>query len=372
MYLSFFLTSLVSFLILRKKAPLIINFSYLFITIISIIIGFGILDIKFTADGEHYWMNVVALYEGYYEDGNLKAALATKHNGIFYLGYLATLIFGNHLLSLLCFYLITKSMICIYLFNFLSRKIYNFNNIKAVFFLLFLFEPWTFIFNNFYYLKEGFVFFLSAIIVINLYKLKFKFKIKYHIIIFSSILIIFSFRYYLSYLFLIFYLINILILRSTPKSKKTSIFLLTFLILILFVDFYTSKIFYDSFYSIFYDLKGIINIILSNMNIIGPIKFIFSPFAFNILLKDGDFFRTFVALIYNFISLLLVISFLRNDFKNHFINYLYFFIVFFAISQLWAPSLLLTGGRHRSVIVWAIPILITYYFTSKRNKKYNI
>jgi hypothetical protein len=368
MYLSFFLTSLVSFFILKKKTPLMINLSYSFIVLISIIIGFDFLDIKFVDDGEYYWDIATALYDDYDQSHLANPELYTRHNGIFYLGYLVFNVFGYHLLSLACFYLLTKSIICIYLFNFLSRKIDNFKNNRAIFFLLILFEPWTIIFNNFHFLKEGFIFFLSAIIVINLYKFRVKLKIKYLIIVILSIVLMFSFRYYHAYLFVIFFFLSNIFLRSNFKSKIFFNYFLFFFISILLIDFSIFGIFTENY--IFTYINEIRLEILGNISFIAPIKFIFSPFSINIFIKEGDLFRTFLALIYNFMSILLIISFLKNDYKNNFINFLYFFIIFFSIAQLWVPSELMTGGRHRSVIIWAIPILITYYYTTK--KKYII
>lgn len=364
MYLSFFLTSLVSFFILKKKTPLIINLSYFFLILISIIIGFDFLDITFDDDSEYYWNNATALYDDYDQSYLENPALTSRHRGIFYLGYLVFNVFGYHLLSLSCFYLLTKSIICIYLFNFLSRKINNFKNYKAIFFLLFLFEPWTIIFNNFYFLKEGFIFFLSAIIIINLYKFRVKLKIKYLIIIILCIALMYFFRFYHAYLFVIFFFLSNIFLRSKFKSKSFFDYFLFFLISILLIDFYIIKNFTENYIIIY--INEIRLEILGDISFIAPIKFIFSPFSLNIFIKEGNLFRTFLALIYNFMSILLIISFLKNDYKNNFINFLYFFIIFFSIAQLWVPSALMTGGRHRSVIIWAIPILITYYYTTKK------
>ena len=59
--------------------------------------------------------------ELYDDNAAVNSALSSRHNGIFYLGYLTIKVFGNHLLSLACFYLITKSIICILNDNVLNR-----------------------------------------------------------------------------------------------------------------------------------------------------------------------------------------------------------------------------------------------------------
>ena len=106
----------------------------------------------------------------------------------------------------------------------------------------------------------------------------------------------------------------------------------------------------------------------NKFNILGPIKFLFSPFFFNILITEFNIYRVVVALIYNLISILFVFFIVFYDFKNNFINYILTYLIIVAFAQVFSPDQILTGGRHRSSIVWTFPIFIVYFFIKYKIK----
>ena len=224
MFLSFFIASIISSVILKKKLPLLLNLFYLTFNLFLILIYYEFIFTGFENDSRNYYRISSILFENYslvdliqnssdelfnidiYLSPLDRQHLLHGNNGIYYLIYLSFKIFGHSEYALPSLYLITKSVSCIYLYNFLKKKIINFNKCKIFYFILFLFEPWTVYYNSLFFLKEGTVFFLSVIIILNFFKFVNKFKIKYLFILSISIYLLYFFRFYYTYLFTFFFI----------------------------------------------------------------------------------------------------------------------------------------------------------------------
>lgn len=377
MYISFFISCFISFLILKKHTSINFNLLYFIFSFLSVFIGYEYFQINFLDDSEVYFDSSKYLYLNYdffeiYELEELPVKgfnelILSKHGSIIYFYFLIFSIFGLHKLSLVSFYIISKSFACVYLYNFSSRHIDNFTKYKFLYFCLFLYEPWTYYFNNFFFLKEGFIFLFSILILINFFKIFLKFKFKYFLIIFLSIYLLYTIRFYYLYIITLFFIFYLFFIKRKIFLKKKNIYrLFLFLIFLIISNFLFENFTYNYLYSFYLSVFSILN--ESNLNFLGPIRFILSPIFTNILISEFSLFRVILALIYNFISVLLIFSIIFYDYKNNFINFILIYFLSVSFAQILSPDEILTGGRHRSSVVWTLPIFIVYFFTKYKLK----
>ena len=137
-------------------------------------------------------------------------------------------------------------------------------------------------------------------------------------------------------------------------------------IIFIFLNFLFDNLIYRYIHEYILSINSIIK--ESKFNILGPIKFLFSPLAYNVLIAEFNIYRIVPALIYNLISILFVFFILFYDYKNNFINFIFTYLIIITFAQILSPDEILTGGRHRSSIVWTFPIFIVYFFTKYKIK----
>ena len=191
-----------------------------------------------------------------------------------------------------------------------------------------------------------------------------KFKAKYLFIVLLGLYVLYFFRFYQSYLFIFLFIAYFCV--NLEKYSKLIFVLFATITTFYFISFYFQNRFYDFSILLYRDTSEVIK--NNPINPLAPIKFILSPIFFNIFFSEFNLYRTFTSILYNLLSLFLIISILFNNYKNKLINF-NFFICFFSLVQIFAPDELLTGGRHRSVVVWSFPIIISYFFCNLHTKK---
>ena len=272
--------------------------------------------------------------------------------------------FGPNPYSLAIFNLILKCIAFTYIINFLKKYIKNYNNEYFLAYFL-LIDPWTIYYQNFFFLKEGIIMFVTIINLITFYKINTVFKIRYIIYLIITLIILFFFRYYLVFILITFYLLYFLIgLNKLKTNFKDNHFyyIISFTFIMIIISF-------------FIDFSEVFNIIkIENFNSLGPLKYLFSPIFISIIIHEEFSFRLLCSVIGNMFSILFLYTIINYDFKNRLINFLLLFIGVVLVSQFFALDEILTGARHRSFIYWSMVMIVSLNlnYEKKKTKKDNL
>ena len=357
----FYLSLFINYVILSLKIRQTYAITYSLFILISTFIFYIFYFEDFSNDSFVYFQNTKIFFQkydlvDYLNSQNLPFNKQNIFSKIYLFFYTVFYIFGDNEVSLLCFTIIIKSSLCIYLINFLSRQYVFYKSKNYLFVIIFLFEPWSNYYFNFFFLKEIFIFLFSIINLVTFFKLTNKFKIRYILIVFITCFLLYFTRFYIAYLFIIFY-ITYFFYKNIKVTFKSLLFIISCFILIISALVLSE---------VYYEIKNIL--LDSQINFINPIKYLFSPLFINILIYENSIFRLLFSLISNFISIMFILSLIFYDYKNKFINFIILFIFIISFSQIFSIDQILTGGRHRILIYWLIAVIINYVFEKKKKK----
>lgn len=365
------LISIILFFLLKKKIGFTHSLIIIFINLILIYYFYNYEFFGFKNDSKEYYENTKHLFNNFtiieiffgVNDQNIDVQ---KHpyfdknlfSKIYLFFYLIFFLFGEEPYNLSIFYLFLRCISFIYISNFLSRKSKNFKNKELILGYLILLNPWTIYYQNFFFLKEGVIIFACIVNIISFYKIFEKIRIRYVFYIFISLMIIYYFRYYLTYLLIFFYFMYFLYfyfyLSIFNKNLISSYIIISLLFIVV---------------GFFLNYQDILNIITNHLNLLSPLRYLFSPLFINIAINEDFNIRLIISLLDNFISYIFLLSLIRYDFKNEIINYLIIFILTIVVPQMFAPSEILTGGRHRGFIFWSMAVIIVLRLKNDKKKK---